>query len=107
MDSRIGRGIDGVAGAHASKTESLSGSTWSMSVTGDGVALWVNHIGWYRLRVRIANIRCIVWCWIYGCQTTFHDIVGVLRTGIDRSMRVTKVNIIILSRTDSTGKVIV
>ena len=62
---------------------------------------------WYRLRARVVNIRCIMCSWVCGCRIIFHDKDGVVSTGIDRSIWVTKVKIVIWCWTESAGKVIV
>ena len=62
MGDRVGRNMDRVEDLHVSELESLSGSTRSMGGAGVGVALEVNHMGWYRLRARVANTRYIVRC---------------------------------------------
>ena len=58
---RLGQGSTGMRGARDNEVESLSGMTRSVGVARGGVALEVNHMGWYRLRVRVASIKCIVW----------------------------------------------
>ena len=49
-----------ILGICAIENGSLCIMTRSMGVPGDGIGLDVNHIEWYRLRVRFASIMCMV-----------------------------------------------
>ena len=95
MGDRVGWGMDEVGYSPASEAEQLSGITESIGVVGVGVVLDVNHMELYCLRVSVYSMRCIVWCWVFGCLTIVHDRDGVLSTGTERRMWVTKVSIVI------------
>ena len=42
--------------------------TWSMDVVGDGVVQEVNHVGLYRLRVRVGSIYACFSCGYMGTE---------------------------------------
>ena len=42
------------------EVEWLSGIFRSLGVVGVDVVLKVNHMGWYRFRVKVASIKCVV-----------------------------------------------
>ena len=50
-------GMDWVQDAESKKAEPLSASFDSTSVAGGGVALPVSHMGWYRLKEKVARRR--------------------------------------------------
>ena len=50
-----------MGGTHTIADESLSRIIQSVDGAGDGVVLKVNHMGWYRLKSRVASMKCIVW----------------------------------------------
>lgn len=63
MGDRVGRGTVEVRtwwwDSHDIETESLSGRIDTTGVACCELALEMNHIRWYRLRTRVANVRCI------------------------------------------------
>ena len=83
----------------------MSGSTQSMGIAEFGVGLEVNHMWWYRLRVIVARIKCMVCLWVDVYRIIFHDRRGLLRIGSDRNMWVTRVSMDSWCCVDSTGKV--
>ena len=58
----------------------------SSGVAFGGVASSVNHMGWYRLRVRVARRRWMVYWCVLDCRTIFQTMCGAYITGIERSM---------------------
>ena len=68
-----GWGMDGVVESPDSKVWSLYDSSRSGDGAGNGVALGVNHMGWYRLRERVANIRWSMCCCVFVCRTIVYE----------------------------------
>ena len=100
-------GMDVVGGLYTSEVGSLHDSSRSVRGAGIGVAVRVNHMEWYRFRAKVANTKWGVCCCAFVCRTIVHKRDGVLSTGIERSMWVTKVGMVIWYSTDSAEKVIV
>ena len=107
MGDRVGWGMARIGDSNTSTLGLLRGSSRSMGGSGIGVALEVNHMGWYRLRARVDNTRCIVCCCVFVCRTIAHDRDDILSTGIDRIMWTTKGSTVIWRWSDSAEKVTV
>ena len=97
----------GKGGTRASEDESLYGTTRSMGEVGNKLELGVNHMGWYCLRAKVASIMSMVWWWVVVYRTIFNDKGGVWKTGIERSIWVSNVSIVIWCWIEDVEKLIV
>ena len=66
----------GIREAHAMEPGSLFGGAQLIGGPGDGRGPDVNHMGWYRLRARVARIMLMVWRWEFGCRTVLHEMTS-------------------------------
>ena len=82
----VGEDMDWVRDTDVKEAEPLSGSVEGTGVVGGDVTSVVNHMRWYRLRVRVARRMWIVCFYVCRDRTIFHTMCGVLITRIERSM---------------------